>query len=70
MDREQFAIQQNSVENLQAREQNIAIMTKLISAQSQLCRAYNLQKKTRLQEKYIATKKWLLISPRINKSVG
>lgn len=70
MNRDLFLAQQNSVENLQAREQNIAIMTKLISAQSELCRAYNLQKKTRLQEKYIATKQRLLISPRVNKSVG
>lgn len=70
MDREQFVIQQNSVENLQAREQNIAIMTKLISDQSELCKIYNLQKKERLKAKYLATKQRLLISPRVNKSVG
>ena len=70
MDREQFVIQQNSPENIKARIDNIKTMTSLISAQSQLCKMYNLQKKTRLQEKYIETKKRLLISPRINKSVG
>ena len=70
MNKEQFIKEQQSPENLQAREQNIAIMTKLISAQSELCHAYNNQKKQKLQEKYIETKKRLIDNPRINKRYG
>ena len=70
MNKEQFVILQNSPENLKAREQNIAIMTKLISAQSELCRAYNNQKKQKLQEKYLETKKRLIDNPRVNKRYG
>ena len=70
MDKKDFVILQNSPDNLKARADNIKTMTSLISAQSDLCRAYNLQKKERLQQKYLETKKRLLISPRINKSVG
>jgi hypothetical protein len=70
MNKEQFIKEQQSPENIQARADNIKFMSKLISSQSDLSRAYNLQKKERLQAKYKETKLRLLISPRINKSVG
>jgi hypothetical protein len=70
MNKEDFIKAQNSIENLSAREANIKFMSKLISSQSDLSRAYNLQKKESLQAKYKETKLRLLILPRINKSVG
>ena len=70
MNKTDFVILQNSPENLQARDDNIKKMSKLIASQSELCKIYNLQKKERLQAKYLETKKRLNVQPRIFKSVG
>lgn len=70
MNKDQFVILQNSPENLKARDDNIKKMSKLIASQSELCKIYNLQKKERLQAKYLETKKRLNVQPRIFKSVG
>ena len=48
MNRTEFVVEQNSPENIKARADAIKTMTSLISAQSQLCKMYNLQKQTRL----------------------
>ena len=70
MDRDKFIKEQNNEANLKARADNIKLMSKLITSQTELCRAYNLEKKIRLQIKYKETKDRLLISPRINKRYG
>ena len=70
MNREEFIKAQNSPENLQARADNIKLMSKLIASQSELSRAYNLQKKERLQQKYLETKLRLIDNPRVNKRYG
>jgi hypothetical protein len=70
MNREEFIKEQRSPENLKAIDDNIKIMSKLISCQSIMCKQYNLQKKQILQAKYKETKDRLLISPRVNKRYG
>ena len=70
MNKTDFAILQNSPENLQARADNIKFMTKLINSQSDLCKQYNLQKKEIIQKKYLESKNKRLSGPCIFKSVG
>lgn len=70
MNKEQFVILQNSPDNLKAREDNSKLMSRLIASQSELCRAYNLQKKQTIQQKYIDTKKRLLENERVFKRYG
>lgn len=70
MNKTDFAILQNSPENLQARADNIKFMTKLINSQSDLCKQYNLQKKEIIQKKYLESKNKRLSGPRFFKCVG
>ena len=57
MNKEDFIKAQNSPDNLKAREQNVASMSKLIASQSDLCHAYNTQKNEIIKQKYLESKK-------------
>jgi hypothetical protein len=70
MNREEFIKAQNSPDNLKAREQNVAFMSKLIASQSDLCHAYNIQKKEIIKHKYLESKNKRLSEPRVFKCVG
>jgi len=68
--RKGFIKEQHSLKNINAREDNVKFMTKLISIQGDLCKKYNLEKKHRKQIKYIETKNRLNIQPRTFKRYG
>ena len=70
MNREEFIKEQNSPENIKARNKTIMIMNKLISSQTELRKIFNAEKKERIQEKTLETKLRLIDNPRKNKQYG
>ena len=60
----------NSPENLKSRADAVKIMTGLISAQTDLRIVFNREKKQRLKDKYIETKKRLSENERVFKRYG
>ena len=67
MDRDKFLLEMNSPENLKSRAEAVKIMTGLISAQTDLRIVFNREKKQRLKDKYIETKKRLPENERVFK---
>ena len=70
MDRDKFLLEMNSPENLKSRADAVKIMTGLISAQTDLRIVFNREKKQRLKDKYIETKKRLSENERVFKRYG
>ena len=67
MNRTEFLAEVNSPKNIKAREEAVKFMNSLLSSQTELCRAYNLQQKQRLQQKYIEMKQRLAEHPQTEK---
>ena len=70
MDRDKFLLEMNSPENLKSRAEAVKIVTGLISAQTDLRIVFNREKKQRLKDKYIETKKRLSENERVFKRYG